>query len=322
MDKTLTVSIASYNVERFLKQTLDSICLSDAIDDIEVIIVNDGSKDNTAAIAKEYVDKYPQNFILINKENGGYGSTINASIAVAKGKYFRILDGDDWVDSTEFSKFVSLLKGINTDLVFTHFMWCTFKDSKLTKTERISCPYIPNIVFPVSEIESLAMHSTTVRTEILKKGNIKITEHCFYTDFEFIIKSLLLSSEFIYLPLCVYQYRVWGSGQSVAIMGSLKHYEEYDRIARFALNASEKNNIVKKVVLNNRILATNASILTLSGDYKKYKDFVKEVKSSSINLIPFLSKFGKIVYMCPFLFFRPASIIKRKQNKIKPWIRK
>ena len=70
MDKTLTVSIASYNVERFLKQTLDSICLSDAIDDIEVIIVNDGSKDNTAAIAKEYVDKYPQNFILINKENG------------------------------------------------------------------------------------------------------------------------------------------------------------------------------------------------------------------------------------------------------------
>ena len=68
MDKTLTVSIASYNVERFLKQTLDSICLSDAIDDIEVIIVNDGSKDNTAAIAKEYVDKYPQIEFLRDKD--------------------------------------------------------------------------------------------------------------------------------------------------------------------------------------------------------------------------------------------------------------
>ena len=106
MNKTLTVSIASYNVEKFLRETLDSLCSPDIIEDIEVIIVNDGSKDSTVSIAREYVKKYPESFILIDKENGGYGSTINSSLSIANGKYFRILDGDDWVDTNEFSLFV------------------------------------------------------------------------------------------------------------------------------------------------------------------------------------------------------------------------
>ena len=320
MNKTLTVSIASYNVERFLRETLDSLCSPDIIEDIEVIIVNDGSKDSTVSIAREYVKKYPESFILIDKENGGYGSTINSSLSIANGKYFRILDGDDWVDTNEFSLFVKKLKEINTDLVLTDFMWCTFVNSELKEKERITCPYNANEVLQKKEIKSLAMHSTTVKTDILRDGKVKITEHCFYTDFEFILKSLSLSKDFIYLPLCVYQYRVWGSGQSISVEGTLKHYKEYDKIARFALNCAEKDETAMKVVLDNKILATNASILTLSGDYKRYIDFSRGVKESHINLEPYLSKFGRIVYKCPSIFFRLASIIKRKQNNIKPWI--
>ena len=163
-------------------------------------------------------------------------------------------------------------------------------------------------------------HSTTVKTDILRDGKVKITEHCFYTDFEFILKSLSLSKDFIYLPLCVYQYRVWGSGQSISVEGTLKHYKEYDKIARFALDCAEKDETAMKVVLDNKILATNASILTLSGDYKRYIDFSRDVKESHIDLVPYLSKFGRIVYKCPSIFYRLASIIKRKQNNIKPWI--
>lgn len=320
MNKTLTISIASYNVEKFLRETLDSLCSPEILDDIEVIIVNDGSKDSTPLIAQEYVTKYPQSFILIDKENGGYGSTINASLDIAKGKYFRILDGDDWVDKNQFTSFVKALAEMNTDLVLTDFMWCTFIDSKLKDTERITCPYETNTVLPINEVKSLAMHSTTVKTDILKKGKIRITEHCFYTDFEFILKSLSLSSDFLYIPLCVYQYRVWGSAQSVSIAGTLKHYKEYNKIASFALKMASNDETAKKVVLNNHILSTNTSVLTLSGDYCLYKDFVHLLKKSNIDIVPYLSKFGKIVYKYPTLFFRIASIIKRRQNNIKPWI--
>ncbi len=99
MEKTLSISIAAYNVEEFLKNTLDSLVAPEIMDDIEVLIIDDGSKDNTAAIGKEFVDKYPNSFKVISKPNGGYGSTINAAIDAATGQYFKTLDGDDWYDT-------------------------------------------------------------------------------------------------------------------------------------------------------------------------------------------------------------------------------
>ena len=102
-EKLLSISIAAYNVEQYLVKTLQSLILdAEHMKVLEVIIVNDGSKDNTSQIGQEYVLKYPDTFKLINQENGGYGSTINTSLAVARGKYYKLLDGDDWYDSENF----------------------------------------------------------------------------------------------------------------------------------------------------------------------------------------------------------------------------
>ena len=122
MNKIITISIAAYNVEKFLDETLSSLSCPELMDSIEVIIVNDGSKDSTVDIAKKYVNKYPDSFILVDKKNGGYGSTINASLDIARGKYYRLLDGDDWFDRNEFMKYVEALKNIDTDIVITDFV--------------------------------------------------------------------------------------------------------------------------------------------------------------------------------------------------------
>ena len=89
MEKILSVSIASYNVEKFIRKALDSCCIPEIMDRLEVIVVNDGSTDSTLEIAREYETKYPETFRVIDKKNGGYGSTVNASIRVAAGRYFR-----------------------------------------------------------------------------------------------------------------------------------------------------------------------------------------------------------------------------------------
>ena len=112
MEKVLTITIPSYNVEKYLNQTLDSFIQEEILADIEVLIVDDGSKDRTPLIGKEYEEKYPGTFRVISKENGGHGSTINRGILEARGRYFKVVDGDDWVNTGDFVKLVKPLRPV------------------------------------------------------------------------------------------------------------------------------------------------------------------------------------------------------------------
>ena len=122
MEKILTVTVPSYNVEKFLENTLDSFVDERVLDDIEVLIVDDGSKDKTAEIGRKYEEKYPDTFRVISKENGGHGSTINRGIGEAKGKYFKVVDGDDWVDQDGFAELIQRLKTCDADYVLLIIM--------------------------------------------------------------------------------------------------------------------------------------------------------------------------------------------------------
>ena len=121
MNKILTVSIAAYNVEKFLEKTLDSLIIKD-IDSLEVLIINDGSKDGTLHIARKYEKEYPNIFRVINKENGGYGSTINVGIDNANGKYFKQLDGDDWYEKDNLKEILNILQNSDEDIIYTPYI--------------------------------------------------------------------------------------------------------------------------------------------------------------------------------------------------------
>ena len=121
MEKTLTVSIAAYNVEEFIENTLKSLLVED-IDDLEILVQDDDGTDKTAEIVKRYEKEYPNIIKLVHKENGGYGSTINSSIQLAKGKYFKQLDGDDWFNKENFKEFLKLLRTLDTDVVYNPYI--------------------------------------------------------------------------------------------------------------------------------------------------------------------------------------------------------
>ena len=108
-------------MERYLNRCVDSLLAVEVLDDIEIIIVNDGSKDATLSIANQYKAQYPNSVVVIDKPNGHYGSTVNAALKVAAGKYFRILDADDWFNTEALIVFVNKLKEIDVDCVYTNF---------------------------------------------------------------------------------------------------------------------------------------------------------------------------------------------------------
>ena len=186
MEKILSVSIASYNVENYIKRALDSCCIPEIMDRLEVIVVNDGSTDRTLEIAKEYEEKYPETFRVIDKENGGYGSTVNASIRAARGKYFRLLDGDDWFDREGLTAFVDELADAQEDMVIARFKRVFEEDGH--EEVRDEAEDISEKVVRFDDLgchDWFTMHAVTYRTRILQENNIRLTEHCFYTDQEY-----------------------------------------------------------------------------------------------------------------------------------------
>lgn len=231
MEKLLSVSVAAYNVARTLEEALQPFANSAYRDKLDIIIVNDGSKDQTEEIAAVYAKKYPDVFRLINKENGGWGSTLNTGMEQARGKYFKQLDGDDYFSKENLDSYLAFLSSCNADLVYTTFV--TFDDKTgaiFREVGRYGRNMLPEQrTVHLDELTDFvpAMHTLTVRTEILQRNPIHITEHCFYTDVEFVLKCCNFCTTISFYELPIYYYRLARSGQSMSLEGVRKHYKDH-----------------------------------------------------------------------------------------------
>jgi len=222
-EKLLTITVPAYNAERYLEHCLSSIeSVADEpklLDVLEVLIVNDGSSDSTELIGKKFEKKRPGIFHVISKENGGHGSGINTGIANAHGRYFKVVDADDWLNTSELKDYLRMLGGRNEDVVASDF-FCVDDDEttilsrkKVDPTERLygrtvelSKEYLSHVI---------KMHSMTIRTELLHKMNRQIDEHMYYVDQEYITYPVPYIESVFYDRRYLYMYRLGRNGQSM-----------------------------------------------------------------------------------------------------------
>ena len=221
MGKILSITIPSYNVEKYIDKCVQSMLVDSILDDIEILIVNDGSKDRTPQIARGYVEKYPQTVRLIDKENGGHGSTINAGIREATGKYFKVVDGDDWLNTENLEHFIALLKSRDEDVIASDYLCIRDETYDILAEKKVSSDH--SYYGTVRDLnkgevsEVIKMHGLTIRTSILKENNITIDEHCFYVDCEYIAYPMPFVSSVYYDEEFIYMYRLGRNGQSMDI---------------------------------------------------------------------------------------------------------
>lgn len=267
-DKILTIVVPAYNMEKYIEKTLDSMVVDpEFLNKIEVIIVDDGSTDSTADIARVYTEKYPKTFVLYSKENGGHGSAINKGIELASGKYFRPIDADDWVDKKELVAVIKELEIYDADLVLTNFRKILEKQEKTincriknvwNKKEILDGKAIPKsgrdqlIYGKVYDFDSqlfdyskqYLFHHITYRTAILKDNNIRFDENVFYDDMEYDIYPLVYVKTVLPIDRYLYQYRLERDGQSVDDKSFAKHNKHrrlvVENIAKYIIENKDK----------------------------------------------------------------------------------
>lgn len=235
MNKILTVTVPVYNVENYLPKCLESFIIDDMIEFLEVLIIDDGSPDKSYRIAEKYVKKYPNVFRLIRKENGGHGSAINRGIEEASGRYFKVVDSDDWVDKKSFIQLIKTLAKTESDIVYSNYYWVNAKSGR--KSIEFKQPFdgvIYNKEYRINEIKNnyfLKMHGYTIKTDILRKIP-RIDEHCFYVDMEFVLFPVPFAETITFIKDFVYMYRVGNVNQSMSTEKLKRNSENYDRVLK------------------------------------------------------------------------------------------
>lgn len=240
MEKILTIVVPTYNAEKYLRDNLESFCIPQLLPELEILVINDGSTDHSADIAKEYVKRYPDTYKLITKINGGHGSGINTGILKATGKYFKVVDADDWVEKEPFMRLMDILKKSNSDMVVSGFYWVYDEGQKdkadFARKAEMKIPFLgvdyqrEYLFDEVADLVYIKMHHMTIRTAILKDHNIEVDEHCYYVDTEYITYPIPFVETIRFMDGFVYMYRLGRQGQSVSIEKMKLNEKNYDRV--------------------------------------------------------------------------------------------
>lgn len=221
--KLLSFTVPCYNSAAYMEKCIDSLLKGG--DDVEIIIVNDGSTDRTAEIADRYAATYPTVIKAIHKPNGGHGSAVNAGIDNATGLFFKVLDSDDWVKEEAYREILQTLRNLAggetmLDMLISNFVYEKVGESR-HKVMRYKHALPINEMFTWEDVKHfhkgqyILMHSVIFRTQLLKDCGVRLPEHTFYVDNIYVFEPLPYVRNMYYLDVNFYRYYIGREDQSV-----------------------------------------------------------------------------------------------------------
>ena len=254
MSKSLSLVVPVYNTEAWLRRCLDSVLLEELADELELIAVNDGSTDGSLAILREYQMRFPKMLVLIDKENGGHGSAINAGLQAASGRYFRLLDSDDWFDSPGFLRFMGRISDCQEDLLVTpytqEYAWNGTNVSHDYPWLEDGRVYTMEDLDWREGMDYFCLASSTWRTQLLKDCGMTLPGGCSYVDMEYNLRPIPFVRSFRFLDIPVYRYYIGRPDQSmdpeVLLRQTPMHQKVLCRLIEYYSGHAERLSIGKR----------------------------------------------------------------------------
>lgn len=252
--KYISFAIPCYNSQEYMAHAIETILTGG--EDVEIIIVNDGSKDNTSKIGHEYAEKYPDIIRVIDKENGGHGDAVNYGLANAEGKYFKVVDSDDWVNTESLQNILNVLKkmeehGEEVDMLIANYVY--EKEGASHKKVIHYRNVLPqNQIFKWSDVgrfhidQYILMHSVIYRTDMLKLCQLTLPKHTFYVDNIYVYYPLPHVRKMYYMDEDFYRYYIGREDQSVNEKVMIKRVDQQIFVTRTMIDMYQMRQISNK----------------------------------------------------------------------------
>lgn len=235
----LTIAVPTYNMERWLSKNLKTYYDHKLVDRLEVLCLNNASHDSSISIINSFVAKYPQIFSLIDRDNRGYGSSINEAIQVARGRYFRIVDADDWVDTNQLVLLIDALEKCEADIVLTDYQMVELQTGNMIPVkafENEDSYYRLMKTFDMPRLTLPSIHNTVYCTELLRSSGFWMQDKTFFVDEEYITIPYLFAKSVIYYPFDVYRYQISDPHQSTSPENRAKYLSHRERVLKRLIN--------------------------------------------------------------------------------------
>lgn len=282
--KLLTAAVPCYNSAAYMRKAIDSILVGG--EDVEIIIVNDGSKDETAEIASEYEKRYPTIVKAVNQENGGHGSAVNTGLKNATGLYYKVVDSDDWLDEEALLKVLKVLKEMMSEGCFVDMFIANYVYEKVHENKQKVINYATALpqqkMFTWDDVghfqqgKYMLMHSVIYRTELLRECKLELPKHTFYVDNIFVYQPLSYVNSMYYMNVDLYRYFIGRDDQSVTEANMIKRIDQQLRVNKIMIDCVDVMSIENKN-LQRYLIKYLSIIMTVSSVY-----LIKEGSKESI----------------------------------------
>lgn len=300
--KLLSVVVPCYNSEAYMSHAIETLLTGG--DDMEIIIVNDGSHDGTANIADSYAERYPGICKAVHQENGGHGEAVNAGIRNAKGIYFKVVDSDDWVDVAALQKILTVLRnmveeGKQLDMLIANYVYEKVNEQKKKVISYRTalpqdCIFTWNDVRHFRQGQYILMHSVIYRTKLLRDCHLELPKHTFYVDNIFVYQPLPHVKTMYYVNLNFYRYFIGRDDQSVTEANMIKRIDQQLRVNKYMIDCCDVMSIKNKK-LRDYLVKYLSIIMTVSSVYL-IKEGSKESLDKKEELWSYLEKKDKRLY--------------------------
>lgn len=325
--KLLTIAIPCYNSQDYMEHAVETALVGG--EDVEILLVDDGSTDDTAKIADRLQEEHPTIVRAIHQENGGHGSAVNTGLANATGLYYKVLDSDDWFDRGAFLKVLDVLRGFVEDGSGVDMLLANYVYEKPSlhkhKVIRYDGVFPEDRVFTWSDVkrfkvsQNILMHSVIYRTKMLRDCQLELPKHTFYVDNIFVYNPLPYVKKMYYVNADLYRYFIGRDDQSVNEKVMIGRIDQQIKVNKLMIDAYDLTKIKNKK-LRDYMVKYLTMMMTVSSVFL-IKEGSEESLAKREELWDYLKKSNKVMYRMinKMALSKPMQFRSKAGRKIVVW---